>query len=348
VKRLVLVLLLPGLAGCAGVSYLWQGAVGQMELLSHARPIAELIEDESTAPQLRDKLRLAQEIRAFAARALALPDNATYARYRDLARPYVLWNVFATPEFSFRPKETCYPVAGCVAYRGYFDEARARTEAEEMRRQGLDAHVGGVPAYSTLGWFDDPLPSTVIHYGELELARLIFHELAHQIVYVKDDTTFNESFAVAVEEEGLARWTAQKGREPLRKSLDRTQTHRTDFRELIRATRRKLEALYASPLPEAAKREAKAAIFSELQADYRAMRERWGGFAGYDAWFGREQNNASLLSVGLYADKVPQFNTLLAHCGGDMAAFFEAARSLGKLGREERDARLAQAHPPCK
>ncbi len=346
-KRLVLFLLLLGLGACTGVSYLWQGAVGQMELLSRARPIAELIEDGETAASLRNQLRLAREIREFASSALTLPDNGTYSRYSDLGRPYVLWNVFATPEFSFRPQETCYPIAGCVAYRGYFEETRARTEAEELRRRGLDVFVGGVPAYSTLGWFDDPLPSTVIHYGELELARLIFHELAHQVVYVKDDTAFNESFAVAVEEEGLARWVAQGGKEGLRERVQRGDKYRAGFRGLLRETRRKLEAVYASPLPEAEKRRVKSDIFSDLQSNYRAMRESWGGFSGYDAWFAREQNNASLLSVGLYADKVPQFKALLARCQGEMSAFFDAVRSLGKLGRVERGELLASPGARC-
>lgn len=346
-KRAAILLLTLGLHGCAAVAYYWQGISGQAELLARARPIAELISDETTPRELRQKLELAQAIRAFAARELALPDNASYARFSELGRAYLLWNVFATPRLSLQPELSCYPVAGCVAYRGYFEEAQARREAAALRARGLDVHLGGVPAYSTLGWFADPLPSTVIHYGELELARLMFHELAHQVVYVKDDTTFNESFAVAVEEEGLARWVAQEDKAHLRERLGRSQGHRQGFRELIRRTRDQLADLYASPLPEAEKLAEKARAFAAMQAQYRELRQQWGGYAGYDAWFARELNNASLVSVGLYADKVPQFKALLVRCGGDLPRFYAAVRTHDHLERTARGIRLADAKSGC-
>jgi predicted aminopeptidase len=325
------------------LAYLWQGARGQQELLSRATPIEALIADEHTEPRLRDKLRLASELREFAVSDLALPDNGSYRRYADLKRPYVLWNVFATPAFSLKPVESCFPWVGCVAYRGYFAKADAEAAAAERRALGLDVHVGGVPAYSTLGWFDDPLPSTVIHYHEIDLARLIFHELAHQVVYVKDDTTFNESFAVAVEEAGLARWVVRRDSPALKEELRLAQGRRGDFRALIAKTRRKLEALYAGAAPADRLREDKARIFAELRADHAAQRDgAWGGYRGFDAWFEQEINNATLLSVALYADRVDDFARLLANCAGEWPRFYASVRALAPLAPAERRAGLAE------
>lgn len=349
-KRLCRLLILPLLAtlgGCAGLSYVWQGLHGQMELLSRARPIDDLIDDAATSATMREKLSLARDIRAFAARQLALPDNGSYTRYSELGRPYLLWNVIATPALSLKPKVTCFPVAGCVAYRGYFSKADAEAFAASQREQGLDVYVAGVPAYSTLGWFDDPLPSTVLHYGELDLARLLFHELAHQVVYVSDDTTFNESFAVAVEEEGLARWVAQRQDEAMRERLARAQVYRAGFRELIARTRTRLAEVYAGAGGEPEKLAAKARILGALPSEYRDLRASWGGFAGYDAWFGREQNNASLASVALYADQVPHFRRLLKACGEEMPRFFGAVRALAGQPHATRNRRLAAEAPSC-
>jgi predicted aminopeptidase len=185
------------LPACSTVEFYWQGIAGQMDLLSRAKPLEEVLETTTDAA-LRTRLEKAAAIRHFASTELDLPDNGSFRRYADIGRPFVVWNVFATPEFSLKPRESCFPIAGCVAYRGYFAEDAARAEAERYKAHGDDVYVGGVPAYSTLGYFDDPVLSTYIRYRETELARLIFHELAHQIVYVKDDTSFNESFAVAV------------------------------------------------------------------------------------------------------------------------------------------------------
>ncbi len=240
------------LAGCSTVEFYWQGVVGQADLLARAKPIAEVIETTPDAA-LKARLERVQSIRAFASRELGLPDNRSYTTYADLGRPFVVWNVFAAPELSLSPRQWCFPVAGCVAYRGYFAESDARAEAARLVAAGDDVHVSGVPAYSTLGYFDDPVLSTFVRYREVELARLIFHELAHQVVYVKDDTAFNESFAATVEEEGVVRWLAAERdkREPaaaaeLAGDAARGQRLRADFRALIAATRERLTALYAS------------------------------------------------------------------------------------------------------
>lgn len=341
--------LIAGLAGCAvAPDYYVQAAGGQLELWQKSRPIDALLADAATPRELRARLELAQQIRAFAANALDLPVGDNFHAYAELGRPYVVWNVFASPPLSVRPREWCVPVAGCIGYLGYFSEAGARAHAQRLRADGLDVHVGGVPAYSTLGWFDDPLLSTFIRWPETELARLIFHESAHKIVYVKDDTTFNESFATAVEEAGIEAWMAQPGKGALRGDFERAQRMRADFADLVMRHRGALEALYASPLPEAGKRQGKAAIIATLRAEYRALRDGpWDGYAGYDRWFGQEINNATLASVGLYRGLVPAFRALLAQQGGDLPRFYAEVRRLAALPAAERRVALeAAALPP--
>ena len=244
-----------------------------------------------------------------------------------------------------RPVSSCFLVAGCVSYRGYYSEADARAEAARLAAEGYDVHVSGVPAYSTLGWFDDPLLSTFIRYRDAELARLIFHELAHQIVYVKDDTSFNESFAVAVEEAGLARWQAAQSAAAdaaqFGVDVQRMQRVRTEFRTMIRATRDRLTALYASDLPDDEKRARKAAIFADMRAEHERLKAASGGAVVFDRWFAGGANNAGIISAGLYADRVPQFAALLAEEGGDLPRFYQRVKTLAALPRAERDQALS-------
>ena len=262
------------LAGCSAIEFYWQGFAGQLDLLARARPIPEVAASTSD-PVLRAKLERAQEMRTFASRELALPDNGSYTRYADLGRPFVVWNVFAAPELSLSPRQWCFPIAGCVAYRGYFAEEEARAEGARLAAEGYDVYVAGVPAYSTLGYFDDPVLSTFIRARDTEVARLIFHELAHQVVYVKDDSSFNESFAVEVEEEGLARWSAaHPGATQFAQDVARMRRLRADFRALIHGTRDRLAALYASDLTDAEKR---AAESGDLRRHARRVRAGQGG-----------------------------------------------------------------------
>src|SRR6185295_4027488 len=219
---------------------------------ARAKPIPEVIATTSDAA-LKGRLMRAQEIRAFASRELGLPDNRSYTSYADLERPYAVWNVFATPELSLTPRQWCFPVAGCVAYRGYFAEADARAEAARLKAEGDDVWVSGVPAYSTLGYFDDPVLSTFVRWPDVEVARMVFHELAHQVVYVKDDTQFNESFAVAVEEAGVERWLMLQANGQLDAQYMRSGRLRAVFRELTRDTRADLARIYASDAPDAVK-----------------------------------------------------------------------------------------------
>ena len=347
------VLLALALAGCGMADYYWQGAAGQLDLVARAKPLAEVI-DATDDARLKERLERARAIRAFASAELGLPDNGSYTRYADLGRPFVVWNVFAAPELSLSPHEWCFPVAGCVGYRGYFREDEARAEAARLAAQRYDVHVGGVPAYSTLGWFDDPLLSSFIRYPDLELARLIFHELAHQVAYAKDDSTFNESFATAVEEAGLARWIASRPpAEAARLAAERVRNDRlrAEFRRLVVETRAELSRAYAAEAGDEAKRRAKASAFEAMRAAYARAKAGEPGLAGYDRWFAGEggagPNNASLASIGLYTEQVPAFRALLAREGGDLPRFYERVRELVALPKADRGAALAALVPPA-
>jgi len=315
------------LAGCETLAYYGQAAGGQLELLGRARPVAEVIADEATPPALRARLERAGSIREFAARELALPADGAFRRYAALERPYAVWNVVATPEFSLEPVQSCFPIAGCVAYRGYFAREAAERHGAARRAAGEDVVVYGVPAYSTLGWFDDPLLSTFIGYPEMELARLVFHELAHQVAYVKDDTTFNESFAVAVEREGLRRWAAAAG------GAVPPNEARQALLALTEKVRGELSVLYASALPDAEKRRRKREALEPLQP----WLARLPGFEGQAA------NNAFLALFATYTQKVPAFERLLAETGGDLPRFYARVREIARLPRAERDAALRSA-----
>ncbi len=332
------------LGACGTPGYYLQAAGGQLEILRLSRPLDDARIDPATPDALRDKLARAAAIRDFASRELGLPDNGSYRKYADLGRPYVLWNVFATDELSIEPREWCFPIAGCVSYRGYFAEADAEAFAAALRAQGNDVHVAGIAAYSTLGWFDDPLLNTFMHYPEIELARLIFHELAHQRVYAAGDSEFNESFAMAVEVAGVRRWLAREGSDAQRAAFASAQRRRDDFASLVLKYRDALDAAFRGDADAAHKRAEKARILSELQAEYRALRDGvWGGYSGYDRWFGQEINNAVLASIGLYHQRVPAFEALLAAEGGDLPRFYEHVAQLARLSKDRRDAELARA-----
>ena len=345
-RALVALAVLPLLGGCATVSYYWQGMQGEFDLLDRAQPIPAVIETTSDAT-LKRKLERSIAIRDYASRELALPDNGSYRSYADIGRRYVLWNVIATPELSLEPRQWCFPIAGCVNYRGYFDEGAAKAEAAQFAAAGDDVHIGGVPAFSTLGYFNDPILSTFIRYPDPEVARLIFHELAHQVAYAKDDSVFNESFAVLVEEEGVERWLAAQNDQPLVAQFASTQRYREGFRDLVDRTRTQLAALYASNVSDDAKRAGKAAAFAQMRADYAALKLQWGGGAGYDAWFAQGPTNASLAAVALYSQKVPEFRAMLAAEGGNLPRFYTKVKELARLPKAERDQALAAFGAPA-
>jgi predicted aminopeptidase len=339
-RLLLYAALMPLLCGCATLRYYSQAVSGQLDLMRRAVPIDEQLARDAVPAALKAKLQAVLRIREFASRELALPDNGSYRSYADLGRQYALWNVFAAPEFSLEAISSCFVLAGCVSYRGYFREADAQAEGAALRAQSYDVHVGGVPAYSTLGWFDDPVLNTFIQYPEAGLARLMFHELAHQVLYVKNDTRFNESFAATVEQAGVERWLAQSGSDRDRAAYERLQRMRNEFVALILKYRAILEPYYRQDLPVEEKRLGKARRFAEMEEEYRQLKASWGGFAGYDRWFAGKPNNATLASVALYTELVPAFQALLRRAGGDLPRFYAAAKDLAKLPKEERDARL--------
>ncbi|MBI1890876.1 MAG: aminopeptidase [Burkholderiales bacterium] len=327
--------------GCAQLGYYFQAAQGQLSLLSSAKPIDEWLADPGVGDTLKNKLTKTRDIRRFAAQELNLPDNGTFTTYADLKRPFVLWNVVATPELSLKPKLWCFPIAGCVNYRGYYNKEEAQAYAEELRNEHYDVQVSGVPAYSTLGWFSDPVLSTFIQYSEAELARLIFHELAHQVVYIPGDSSFNESFAVAVEEAGIEHWISQHGNDKLRASYREHQGRKRDFLSLLVKCRKHLEANYKSDSSDADKRKRKAEIFQAMVDGYHALKESWGGYSGYDRWFAEPLSNAHLALVATYHDYVPGFRALLAQ-EKSYANFYSAVRALADLEPSARQDRLVQ------
>lgn len=343
--RMAVLISLSGLlCGCAQLGYLVQAAHGQSALLSAARPIDDWLADPQAAPSLKSKLATARTIRAFAVRELGLPDNASYTTYAALRRPFVLWNVVAAPALSLKPRQWCFPLAGCVSYRGYYRQQQARAEALKLRAAGYDVQVAGVPAYSTLGWFKDPLISTFIHYPDAELARLIFHELAHQVAYAPGDSVFNESFATTVEQAGLQRWLDVYGDAQMREKYAVYAGRKRDFLALLLRHRLALEASYDSNVPDAEKLRRKAEIFQSLQNDYQTLKQSWRGYAGYDRWFAEPLSNAHLAALATYHDLVPAFNALLEkHHRFDR--FYAEVKALANLDREQRHRRLLKFAP---
>jgi predicted aminopeptidase len=340
-KRLAALGALVFVSSCVSLEYYAQAVGGHLEVMRLAVPIEERLREADTPEALRAKLAKVLAIREFASRELGLPDNGSYRRYADIGRPFVVWNVFAAPEFSVKPVESCFLFAGCVSYRGFYSEAAAQRHAASLADEGYDVYIGGVPAYSTLGWFSDPVLSTFIQYPEPEVARIVFHELAHQVVYVKGDTMFNESFAVTVEQEGVRRWLEREGTPVQRAAYEDSRRRHTEFVALVIKYRTDLAAFYDRPAEPEEKRAGKRRLFSAMQNEYQALKVSWGGFAGYDRLFAGGPNNALLASVASYSELVPAFRGLLARERDDLSAFYSAVRELANLDKSERDARLA-------
>ncbi len=331
-------------SGC----YLIQAASGQLELTSKRQPIAKLLTDTRTPEKLRGRLEYVSAARTFASQELGLPDNDSYRSYADVGRPYVVWNVFATDEFSVRPKRWCFPIAGCVVYRGYFAEDNAQSYARRLRLRGSDTAVGGVAAYSTLGHFKDPVLNTMLGWSDVQLASTLFHELAHQVVYVPGDSEFNEAFATVVEEAGLQRWLASRGRLQDLDAWNEQRERNAQFVGLLLQTRERLDTLYRSDLPDDQKRDRKQYEFGVLKLEYAQLKTtQWNGYRGYDAWFSRTLNNAHLVSAATYYGCVPGLRRVLQSVDGDLRLFYDKARELAKETREARAAAVcAEQTPP--
>jgi predicted aminopeptidase len=341
--------------GCQTASYLGQAVRGQYQLVTRQRPIRKLVADAQTPPALKEKLQQVERLRQFARQALALPTDGHYLRYADLHRRYVVWDVYAAPEFSLEPKGWWYPIVGRLTYRGYFSEAGAERYASQLRKKGFDVYVDGVEAYSTLGWFRDPVLNTFIQHPETELAETLFHELAHQRLFVGSDTDFDEAFATAVAEEGVRRWLAAADDAAARRHLQDGLQRKDQVMQLVTVCRQRLESLYKAPLPKAdqpdderlkvaatLKRQEKERILGKLREDYGRLRAQWDSVSGYDAWFARPLNNAKLNAAATYYHLVPAFHRLLAEHGGDLKEFYRATAALARLPRPERHRRLNQ------
>lgn len=334
-SRTLLLAMLCGLnAGC----YYMQAAAGQWDVLRRSEPIDEVIDEDETSLELAKRLRLVQAARRFSVDELGLPDNKTYRSYADIERDFVVWNVFAAPEFSLEPRQWCFPVAGCVSYRGYFSDSAAYREAGRLKKDGYDVAVGGVSAYSTLGNFNDPVLSSMLRWDDTQLVGVLLHELAHQVLYVKGDSGFNESFATAVEEFGLERWLQANGRAEEMEIYRHRRQVRADLMDLVAAARGDLAETYAAPTEDDQKRELKAVRLRELRCDIDAYLARSG--RPETDWPGGELNNARLASLTLYEGRLPAFRSLYADCAQDFRCFYDRAKSLSMLDKPERNARL--------
>lgn len=331
--RVATAVIVMALSSCQTLDFYTQAVGGQMEILRKSRPIGPILAAPDTGPKLRKQLASVEDIRRFASDHLSLPGDESYGRYADLGRPYVTWVLYAAPEFSLEPKSWWYPTLGKLDYRGFFKESDAEDLAKELRAGGYDVQVGGVEAYSTLGWFHDPVLNTFVDAADVDLAELIFHELTHRKLFRSGDTMFNESLANAVAEEGVRRWLRHQGRHADLKKFEARLVRRAEFYDRIGRTRAALEKLYASGLPEETMRRRKAELFGDLRDRFRELRRRWGG-RGLEGWLKRDINNADLVSLATYHEHVPTFHKLLADCGGDLDLFFKRAKHL-KLDEAE-------------
>ena len=322
------------LEGC----YYMQAVRGHMDVMQRRRSVVEVLDDPNAPQTLKDRLELVQEAREFSVEELDLPNNESYRSYADLEREFVVWNVLAAPEFSLQPKEWCFPVAGCVAYRGYFAEQAAIREAEKLSGNGYDVSVGGVSAYSTLGRFSDPVLNTMMRWSDTDLVATLFHELAHQKVYVKNDTRFNESFATAVAEIGVERWFAARKEPELLNVYLARKALRREMLQLVEEAKISLAVLYDSELDEQEMRQGKDDILDQLSRDVSTLLARNG--ANAPGWLGGALNNARLVSLGLYEGWLPAFRELYKDCNGKLSCFYRTANTIADLPQDERHARL--------
>jgi predicted aminopeptidase len=343
-RSVAAMIVVSGVTGCTSISYYAQSLKGHVEIMAARQDVEELIDDPSTPEALRTRMASASAIRQFATDELALPDNNSYRSYVDVGRDAVTWAIFAAPEFSLTPRIWCFPVFGCVPYRGYFSKRTAIETAFELQRQGLDVYVTGITAYSTLGWSSDPLLSTMLSQDETYLAGLVFHELAHQRVYVNDDSAFNEAFAVAVETTGVRKWLRAAGDTAELRRYEADRKRKTEFLALLSRARDELTHVYGNAGTSDQKRAAKTAAIERLRMRYREMRNRrWGGYRGYDAWFDAPINNAKLAATSVYGDRVPAFLRLFGLCSGDYPRFFASVRRVGALDKAYRAEALKAA-----
>jgi len=334
------------LTGCS-VGYYSQAIGGHFKLMNAREPIAKILADEDADAELKQKLQTLIDARQFAIDELQLPKNESYSTYAATGRDAVTWNVVAVPEFSMQPRNWCFPVAGCVSYRGYFAKKDAEKYAANLAKEGFDVNVGGASAYSTLGWFDDPVLDTMLRGGESRYVATLFHELAHQLLYIQDDSSFNEAFATFVEREGFRTWLRSHGKEDRIEAYEQSLARGNDFAELLKSTRDDLVKAFAqTDIDEEAMRSLKKDVFANMQTNYAELKSvKWNDYTGYDRWFGQDLNNAHLLGVSTYRRLVPAFRAMFEEAGSDLPAFYELAKEVANLPTEARNERMASYDP---
>lgn len=330
------------LSSCSGIGYYAESISGQLTLLMRREPISVVLSGPHTPQHVRQKLHTILDIRAFAVTELGLPDNGSYLTFVNLDRRYVAWNVFATPEFSLQPLSWCFPVAGCFSYHGYFSEQKANLAAEHLAKQGHDVHIGGVAAYSTLGWFKDPVLSPMLNWRDTRIAEVIFHELAHQLIYISGDTAFNEAFATTTATNGVRHWLMKRGKIDTLANFDAEQKRQLEFASMVLRTTTRLRGLYASPIEPSAMRTEKNRIFRILEDEYQTLRAEWSGYSAYDSWIASGLNNAKISSVVTYHEHVKAFNTLFYAVAQHFPEFYWQVREIGRLSDRRRLACLRE------
>jgi len=332
-----LLVLVLTLSGCGTVGYYSQIISGHMKIVMGKESVEKIVEREDTDDTTRHRLQVALQAREFAINELLLPNTKSYTTFYDTGRNFVTWNVVAAPEFSFAPKTWCFPVAGCVSYRGYYEESDAQSYASRLSsEEGLDVAVGGATAYSTLGWFSDPLLNTMLNRSDSSLVALLFHEMAHQKLYVGDDSKFNESFAGFVERAGLEMWLDKHGDPKLLPELDKRKQRQRQFIDLLLQARKNLQTVYDSNVDVERKKEQKDEQYEQLRQNYQALKASWDGYTGYDNWFSKPLNNARLVSVATYTDYLPAFRMLFLDSGENFEQFYKAAKKLADLSFDAR------------
>lgn len=342
IKLAILVISAITVSACSSFGYYMDLMSGHSELLDQQKPIKEILANKETKPKLRKLLETSQNIRDFATKSLYLPDNDSYRLYADLKRRYAIWNVIAAKEFSIEAKKWCFLFVGCLSYRGYFSKEDASKYANELKKEGYDVYLAGAKAYSTLGWFDDPLLNTMMYKSEARRAGIIFHELSHQVVYIENDTAFNEAFATTVEQEGIRRWMGKKGKDKEYQEYLIDKKREAQFNRLLYVTREKLARLYKTKLSDTEKRREKTVIFSLMQKKYYQLKKTWNGYSGYDLWMKQGLNNAHLLLIATYHDLVPMFNAMLKNENYSLKRFYKAVEKHGELDKEKRNFKLQE------
>ena len=329
-------------SACSSFGYYMDLMAGHSELVEQQKPVADILAEEATKPKLRKLLKTSQNIRDFATKNLHLPDNDSYRNYADLKRPYAVWNVVAAKEFSVKPKKWCFLFVGCLSYKGYFAKEDAIAYAEALKKENYDVYVAGANAYSTLGWFDDPLLNTMMYKSEARRAGIIFHELAHQVVYIDNDSAFNEAFATTVEQEGIRRWLERNGKTNKFVEYLIDKKRDSQLNQLLQETRETLKKIYIRKISDKEKRQEKQQTFSLLRTKYDQLKTSWDGYSGYDKWMGQALNNSHLLLIATYHDLVPTFKAMLEKENNDLKKFYLAVEQFGQLDKKQRNKQLLQ------